>query len=241
MSKVINTKELIADILDDSTDRGRWFSWAMQGVIILSLLSLSAGTVPDIPQHAKDILFKINVACMFVFVTEYSFRVYTAKNVFKYIFSFYGLVDVLAIAPYFMGISGIDSQSIRAFRLLRIFQLFKMVRYARAMGLYYRAFKIAREEMIFFSIVSAIIFYVASVGIYHFEHVAQPEAFKSVLHSLWWAIITLSTVGYGDVYPVTAGGKVFTGFVIIIGIGIVSVPAAMLASALSEARRQEGQ
>lgn len=76
--------------------------------------------------------------------------------------------------------------------------------------------------------------YISAAGIYYFENPAQPEVYKSILHSLWWSVATLTTVGYGDVYPITAGGKIFTFFILIVGLGIVSVPSALLASAFSK-------
>ena len=81
--------------------------------------------------------------------------------------------------------------------------------------------------------------YLAAVGIYHFEHDAQPGTFQSVFHSLWWAVATLTTVGYGDVYPITVGGRIFTFFILLIGLGVVSVPAGLVASALSKARAMD--
>ena len=81
--------------------------------------------------------------------------------------------------------------------------------------------------------------YLSAVGIYYFENEAQPEQFKSVIHSLWWAVTTLTTVGYGDLFPVTAGGKFFTFLVLMVGIGIVAVPTGLITSALSQARKEE--
>jgi voltage-gated potassium channel len=81
--------------------------------------------------------------------------------------------------------------------------------------------------------------FLAAVGIYYFENEAKPEAFASVFHALWWSIVTLTTVGYGDVYPITVGGRIFTFFVLIIGLGVVAVPAGMFATALSKARQEE--
>jgi len=81
--------------------------------------------------------------------------------------------------------------------------------------------------------------YLSAVGIYYFENAAQPDQFKSVFHSLWWAITTLTTVGYGDMFPITVGGKVFTFFVLMIGLGIVAVPTGLVASALSQAREED--
>lgn len=87
--------------------------------------------------------------------------------------------------------------------------------------------------------VTMIFIFIASTGIYYFENEAQPDVFSSVIDSLWWAVVTLTTVGYGDVYPITIGGKVFTFFMLIVGVGIVTVPAGLVSSALSQAREIE--
>ena len=93
--------------------------------------------------------------------------------------------------------------------------------------------EIKKEITIF--IIGAIFFiYVSSIGIYHFEHKVQPEIFKSVFHSMWWAVTTLTTVGYGDMYPVTTGGKIFTTIIVFIGMGMIAVPTGLFASALSK-------
>lgn len=81
--------------------------------------------------------------------------------------------------------------------------------------------------------------FLAAAGIYHFEHAAQPEHFASVFHSLWWAVATLTTVGYGDAYPITVGGRIFTFFILMIGLGIVAIPSGLFASALTKAIEDE--
>jgi len=98
---------------------------------------------------------------------------------------------------------------------------------------------IAREEIVLFLFATLILLYLSAVGIYFFEHDEQPDVFASVFHSLWWAVVTLTTVGYGDVTPHTVGGRVFTFLVLIIGLGVVSIPAGLVASALSKARELE--
>lgn len=103
------------------------------------------------------------------------------------------------------------------------------------------AAKIVKEEIILFLIVTAIFIFLASAGIYYFENEAQPEVFSSIFHSAWWSIVTLTTVGYGDVYPITLGGKIFTFFILLIGVGIVTIPAGLVATALSKAREIEEQ
>jgi voltage-gated potassium channel len=90
-----------------------------------------------------------------------------------------------------------------------------------------------------FGAVALIVLYLAGVGIYQFEHDAQPEVFSSVFHCLWWATTTLTTVGYGDAFPITAGGRIFTFFVLVVGLAIVAVPTGLMASALTQARDDE--
>ncbi len=157
-------------------------------------------------------------------------------------FNFYGLVDLAAILPFYIA-SGIDLRSIRVLRMLRLFRILKLARYSRAINRFHLAFRIAKEEVVLFISASLtllyIYIYISAVGIYYFERQAQPEAFASVFHALWWAIATLTTVGYGDVYRVTVGGRVFTAIVLVIGLGVVAVPAGLVASALSEARKLE--
>jgi voltage-gated potassium channel len=165
---------------------------------------------------------------------EYALRLWTADDRLKFARSFFGIIDLIAILPFYLA-SGVDLRVLRAFRLLR---LFKLVRYSAAIQRFHRAFLIAKEELVLFLSVTMIILFLAGVGIYYFENSVQPDAFKSIFHSLWWAVATLTTVGYGDIYPVTVGGKLFTFVILLIGLGIIAMPAALLASALSKAREE---
>ena len=140
--------------------------------------------------------------------------------------------------PFYIA-PGADLRSVRVFRLLRLFRLLKLVRYSKAVRRFHIALNIAREELILFGTVSFIMLYLSAVGIYFFENEAQPMHFASVFHSLWWATTTLTTVGYGDVYPVTLGGRCFTFVVLLVGLGIISIPAGIVASALAKAREIE--
>ncbi|MCM8529665.1 MAG: potassium channel family protein [Lentisphaeraceae bacterium] len=109
-----------------------------------------------------------------------------------------------------------------------------MARYNKAIRHFKNAFLDVKEELVLFSVVIVMLIYLASVGIYYFERDAQPEAFQSIIHSMWWSLVTLTTVGYGDVYPITLGGRIFTFFVLMIGMSIVAIPAGLFASALSK-------
>ena len=210
----------------------------MQALIITSLITFSVSTLPDISNYTIRVLRAIEIVTVLIFTVEYLARIYVANNKIAYIFSFYGLIDVLAILPFYIS-SGVDLRVLRIFRLLRLFRILKLFRYNQAIGRYHRAFVIAKEELVLFSAVSMILLYLSSVGIYYFENTAQPEQFKSVFHSLWWAVVTLTTVGYGDIYPVTVGGRIFTFIVLMVGLGIVAVPAGLVASALSQAHSEE--
>lgn len=233
------TRKELRNIIDDNTTRkGKIFDYTIQILIFISLVGYALETLPDISSSFRRILRLIEYVCVILFSVEYVLRIYVAKNPFKYIFSFYGLVDILAIIPFYIGLTT-DLRSLRAFRIFRIFRAFKLVRYNRALNRFHQAWKIVKEEVILFLLVTSIFLYLASAGIFYFENSAQPEIFTSIFSSGWWAIVTLTTVGYGDVYPVTAGGRLFTFLILMIGVGIVTIPAGLVGSALTKAREME--
>jgi len=217
---------------------GRLFDWVVLALIIYSIITLSVETLPGLPPLVKRALFFSEAAVTLLFTLEYMLRLYVSRHRWRYVFSFYGLIDLLAIVPFYLSL-GIDLRGVRAFRLFRILRIIKLSRYSTAMQRFSKALAIAKEEIIIFAFAALMILYVAAIGIYYFEHDAQPEIFKSIFHSLWWALSTLTTVGYGDVYPVTLGGKIFTAGVLMIGLGIVAVPAGLVAAALSKVREEQ--
>lgn len=195
-------------------------------------------TLPNLSPGTKNVLRIIEIFTVTVFSLEYLLRLFVADNKLRFIFSFYGLIDLLAILPFFIT-PAFDLRTLRAFRLLRLFRAFKLVRYSKALTRFHKAFLIAKEELILFGSFSLLVLYLSAAGIYFFENKEQPEVFASIFHSLWWAVATLTTVGYGDIYPVTAGGKVFTFFILMAGLGIVAVPTGLISTALSKAREME--
>jgi len=233
------SKEAIRKTVD-STDNfvGKFFTFTVQFLIVISLITFSIDTLPDLSLEVKNILKIIEVVTVGIFTFEYVLRLIIAERKFKFIFSFYGLVDLLAILPFYIA-SGFDLRAIRVFRLLRLVRILKLFKYNQAINRFHRALVIAKEELILFGFVAAIMLYLSAVGIYYCENAAQPEQFKSVFHSLWWSVTTLTTVGYGDMYPITAGGKLFTFFILTIGLGIVAIPTGLVASALSKARESD--
>lgn len=229
-------KDTIRRIIDD-TDHlsGKVFAFTIQTLIVVSLATFSFGTLPDLSSRTKEILYAIEVITVTIFTLEYILRVIVAEEKRRFIFSFYGLVDLAAIIPFYIS-TGFDMRAVRIFRFLRLVRILKLYKYSKAINRFHRALVISKEELILFGFVAVIMLYLSAVGIYYFENSSQPSQFKSVFHSLWWAVTTLTTVGYGDMFPVTTGGKLFTFIVLMIGLGIVAVPTGIVASALSQAR-----
>lgn len=232
-------KEKLRVIVEESdTKLGKLFDLVVQFLVVISLLSFSLETLPNLSKNQIFILKLIEIVIITIFSIEYLLRIFVTNKKFKYIFSFYGLIDLLTILPFYLSLT-IDLRSLRALRLLRLFRILKLVRFNKAINRFQEALKIAREEIIIFIFATCIVLYLSSVGIFFFENAIQPDKFSSVFHSLWWGIVTLTTVGYGDIYPLTLGGRIFTFFILILGLGIVGIPAGLIASALTAVRRKE--
>ena len=226
-------------INDNSTKSGKLFDYIIQLLILMSLVAFALETLPDNSPEFINLLYNFEIFCIVVFSVEYFLRIYVSKKTLNYIFSFYGIIDLIAIIPYYL--SSIDLRFLRMFRVFRVLRSFKLNKYNKALHRFKIAFKLVKEELILFLIVIAILLFIVSAGIYFFENKAQPEVFKSIFHSSWWSVVTLTTVGYGDVYPITVGGKIFTFFVLLIGVGVITVPAGLVATSLSKARDLQDQ
>ncbi len=222
---------------DVRSPSGRRFALFIQTLIFLSLISVSLETLPDLPKTWRRFLDVFDLLVILVFTVEYALRIWVARRPLRFVFSLYGLIDLAVIAPFW--IMGADIRALRAFRLLRLVRVLKLVRYSRSLNHFWHAWRLVRADIQMFAGFVAIFLYLSALGIWHFEHDAQPEAFASVFDALWWAVVTLTTVGYGDIYPVTPGGRLFTMLVVLLGIGLVAVPSGLLASAFQEVRRNE--
>lgn len=217
-------------LVDENTVLGRRFAFFIQVLIVLSILSFSLETVPELEELYSEYFNSIELFTVAIFTVEYLLRVIFSKQRAAFVFSFFGLVDLIAILPALLLFAG-DFRAVRALRLIRIFKLF---RYSASFDRISEAFNSVRRELTLFFFFTILLIYVSSVGIYFFEHDAQPEAFRSILDCLWWSVATLTTVGYGDIYPVTVGGRLFTTIVVIAGIGIIAVPTGLISSALTK-------
>lgn len=181
----------------------------------------------------------LDIVFLVLFSIEYILRVYIEPRKRDFIFSFYGIVDFVAIVPSLFIVPGF--RVLRVLRFLRVFRLFKATRFILAVDRMTAALRQIYQEIVALVILSLMLVYLSACGIHFFERNVQPEKFGSILDSMWWAVVTLTTVGYGDAFPVTPGGKVFTAFVTLIGVGLIAIPSGLLASALTEARVEREQ
>jgi voltage-gated potassium channel len=222
-----------------------YFDYFIMTLILLSVVSIILETIPDINSSFGNILIGFNAFSIIIFTIEYLLRIYVSdltypssnrlKSAFKFIFSGYGIIDLLAILPFYLPFFiKIDLRFIRVIRLIRFFRVLKINRYNKSLSLIAAVIREKKTELAITGFVALLIILLASFAIYHVEGHVQPDKFPNVIASLWWAIATLTTVGYGDVYPVTAIGKVISGVIAVLGIGLVALPTGIIGAGFME-------
>jgi len=222
----------IIEFLDGGHPRwGRVPVLVLHGLIVMSAIAIALETVEGLPDWVARTLHGFEVFILLVFVVEYIVRLTCNPHPLRYALSPWGIIDLLACAPAIAFLQP-QWQVVRSLRLLRLVRVLKLARTSIALDRLGRAMRMVRAELAVFGLLSALMLYVSAVGIYLFEHDAQPEAFSSIPQSLWWAVASFTTVGYGDLYPITTGGRIFTSVVLFIGLGIVAVPSAIITAAL---------
>ncbi|XVH30673.1 ion transporter [Haloferacaceae archaeon DSL9] len=226
---------------------GGRLGWYLDTVIMILIL----GNVVAVILETVDPLYTaygyefylFEIVSVAVFSTEYIGRLWAAtehpeysdpvRGRLRFALSPYMLIDMLAIVPFFLGFL-VDLRFLRAIRLLRFLRLFKLARYTESITLFATVLRKKKADLVVTSTIGAILLLLASSLMYFAERAAQPEAFSSIPEALWWGVVTLTTVGYGDVHPVTTLGKVIGAAVAVIGIGLFALPASILASGFME-------
>ena len=180
-----------------------------------------------------------------LFTIEYLFRIWscTAKTRYahpvwgrlRYIFTPLPLIDLLAILPFYLPLISADLLILRSIRLFRLFRIFKLGRYSVAFVLVVKVMQDKKEELFAATSMILIMLFVSSGVMYFLERDAQPQTFATILEALWWGVSTLTSVGYGDILPVTPAGKVVGGIVQVLGVGLFAIPAGVFAAGFSEA------
>lgn len=242
-----NVSQLIEFNASASTS-SRFMDFAMVVLIVANVAAIMLESVASIEAQYASQFWYFEVFSITVFTIEYLLRVWSCPDIkegkyedsfrgrLKYMCSIPALIDLAAIAPFYLSLFFV--MDLRFLRVFRVFRIFKLTRYSNAMAMLLRVFK--EESSSFFAAFSilAIVLITAASGIYLLEHEVQPEAFGSIPAAMWWATATLTTVGYGDVTPITPLGKVFGGLITVVGMGMVALPAGILASGFSAQLKQ---
>jgi voltage-gated potassium channel len=210
----------------------------LTSLIFLSVLIFSIET--EYPEMTA--LNCLNVTIALIFMIEYFARIWVAdyksneslKSRLSYIFSFYGIVDLISFLPILLSSAFGGSTVLRLLRVMRLIQIMKIRAITKAIRKVSSALSSSKNELIISSTVSIALVFIGAVLMYFVEGTVQPEAFGSVPRALWWSIATLTTVGYGDVYPITTLGKLIAAFVAFVGIAAVAMPAGKLAAAFTK-------
>lgn len=203
-------------------------------IIVLILINLAIFIFQtDVQINAKcGVLFTgIETVSVIVFTVEYLLRIITLKNI-KDVFSFYMLVDLFAILPFYLSFMNLNAVFIRVFRLFRLFRILKITRYSTAIMNLQKSFVKRKHELIVTGFIFIIALILSSIFIYLAEHNTGVEQFSSIPKSFWWSVITFTTVGYGDAYPVTALGKLIASITAIFGVGLHGLLIGVLSTAI---------
>lgn len=229
-------------------DPNLWFDIFIIILISLNVIAIILESEEKIRVEFQKYFYWFEVFSVVVFTIEYLLRLWTYVEIDKYqhplkgrlrwIFSPMALIDLLAILPFYLPFLGIDLRFLRILRLFRIFRIIKVARYSSAMRVLASVVKQKKEELIISLFFCGIMTVLCATMLYYAERSVQPEAFGSIPRAMWWSIITLTTVGYGDVYPITAFGKVMASMVAVLGIGLYALPTGILASGFSSALEQ---
>ena len=216
------------------------------GLILLNVAAVILETVDPLYNSYKPLFRNFELFSVCIFTVEYLLRLWTCtllpgfqnpvKGRIRYMLRPGSLIDLFAILPSFLPmVTKLDLRFIRILRLVRFFRFFKLGRYTQASGFIIKVFREKKAELIMSFVMTIFLIVVASSIMYFVEHDAQPGKFSSIPETMWWSVATLTTVGYGDLYPITTLGKTLTACISILGIGLFALPAGILASGFSDA------
>ena len=229
---------------------GRWFDRFMIALIVINVIAVILESVESLAAAAADFFWTFELFSVAVFTVEYLARVWACTENpapgyghpvlgrLRQMATPMAVIDLIAILPFYLAfVVSVDLRFMRVFRLLR---LFKLTRYSSALETLGIVVYGQRRPLGAALMIMLIVLVSASSIVYLFEHDAQPDAFASIPHSMWWGLATLTTVGYGDVTPVSPGGRIFGAFIMVIGVGMFALPAGILATGFAdEIRKRE--
>lgn len=218
-------------------------------LILLNVIAVMLETVPDIYTRNRLFFYYFDMGSVVIFTVEYLLRVWSVNADPRYRHSFYGrlryivsneaLINLLVILPFYLHLFiGLDLRALQVLRLLRLLRVFHLTSYMKASRLIITVFRSRKNELLLSLALTLFLLIISSCLIYFFEHSAQPDKFTSIPHTIWWSIITLTTVGYGDLIPITLPGRFLTGVILLIGIALFALPAGIITSGFLEESRK---
>ncbi len=216
------------------------FNVGMLFLIILNVFAVILQTEEPIYQKYETQFYAFEVFSVIIFSVEYILRLWTCTEIEEYKHPIWGrirfaftasmIIDLLSILPFYIPFRGLDLRIIRAARLFRLFRIFKIGRYSQSLTRLSNVIKSKKEELVITLFSAVVLLIIASSVMYFVEKEAQPDVFGSIPDAMWWGAVTLTTVGYGDVYPITLLGKIISAFIAVLGIGLFALPAGIIAS-----------
>lgn len=240
-------KKRIFEIIQSANDGdiiSKLFDIMIMFLIVINCVSIMIDTF-SLPQNVKNAIQILDTSTSIIFSIEYILRIWTApllypnktklKATLKYIFSLMAIIDLLAILPFYLPIIiPFNLKSLRLLRITRLLRIFKVNRYTDALNKVVTVFKAKASQLVSSMLVVIMLIILSSILMFNIENAAQPEAFTNIFDSMWWAIATFTTVGYGDIYPITVPGKILSTIIAFLGIGLVAVPTGIISAGFVE-------
>ncbi len=226
-------------IYEADTFAGKLFDIILLILIVLSIIVVMLESVPDYRKEYAQLLHDLEWGFTILFTIEYFARIISINKPFKYIFSFYGIIDLLSIIPTYLGIFISGSRSlmvIRALRLMRVFRILKLGEFLNESQKLIDSLKASKQKIMVFLL--SILTMVTILGTVMYLVESEDSGFTSIPRSIYWAIVTLTTVGYGDIAPVTSLGQFIASIVMILGYAIIAVPTGIVTNELIKKEKQ---
>lgn len=243
LKRYLTKEKLYRIIFESDTYAGRMFDTVLIIVILLSVLAAIIESLPFVTDSWRLVLQIFEYVSTFFFTVEYVLRIYVSDKPRKYIFSFFGIVDLLATLPLYLAFFFPSVRYvliIRAFRLIRVFRVFKLFSFWTEGNLLLRSVqKSMRKILVFFLFVLILVISIGTI-MYMVEGEHPESGFTDIPTSIYWAIVTLTTVGYGDITPLTAVGRFISGVVMLLGYTIIAVPTGIVSVTLMDEQKKAG-
>lgn len=247
-----NKKDLqsrIFDVLDPDDTSGPLSHFANIILMILIVLSVIVAFISTFTEGESQTLNLLELIFVIIFIVEYVLRVWTSSLIYpelspglarlKFIISPMAIIDFVSILPFFLPLVGFSSGAIRTLRLVRLLRVFKINRYTDSLYLIGKVLRTRATQLISSIAVIVTLIFIAAMLMYDVEHTAQPEVFKNAFSAMWWAMSTITTVGYGDIYPITNLGRILSAIVTFLGIGLTAIPTGIISAGFIEQLQED--